>query len=346
MTVLHNATLIDGTRSAAPQRAIIDHPERPHRRSRRAATATVLAPPGGNGPSISPASSSRRASSTATAMSGRRRATRSSGNTRSTASPPRPACISTRTTCRVQGEAEGRRPARRAHPHSHIPLHVGAVQPARRTRRRRKAAPRSTRSPARAPTSQGLDRRPGRPPSEAHAGVHRRGDGPGEEARQDHRMSHIVELADARQMVDQGVNMLVHNVRDQEIPDDFIATLKAKNVSVISTLAREEGMFIHGAGRTARRSPTIRSSTRGLPRSRCRAQQEARGARQRSGAAALARMFDTDKMNLKKLVDDGINRLWHRFRRRVRPLLRAGLFRAPADGADARRGALRRCRSS
>jgi imidazolonepropionase-like amidohydrolase len=54
------------------------------------------------------------------------------------------------------------------------------------------------------------------------------------------RMAHIVELADARRMVDQGVNILVHNVRDQDMPDDFVATLKERNVSVISTLAREE----------------------------------------------------------------------------------------------------------
>src|SRR5262245_37207391 len=60
------------------------------------------------------------------------------------------------------------------------------------------------------------------------------------------RMAHIVELADARRIVDQGVNVLVHNVRDQEIPDDFIATLKQRNVSVISTLAREEAMFVFG----------------------------------------------------------------------------------------------------
>src|SRR5258705_1260200 len=62
------------------------------------------------------------------------------------------------------------------------------------------------------------------------------------------RMAHIVELADARRIVDQGVNILVHNVRDQEIPDDFIATLKERNVSVISTLAREEALFVFGDG--------------------------------------------------------------------------------------------------
>src|SRR5919204_561313 len=62
-------------------------------------------------------------------------------------------------------------------------------------------------------------------------------------------MAHIVELADARMAVDEGVNMLVHNVRDQDISADFLATLKARNVSVISTLAREEGMFRAGGGK-------------------------------------------------------------------------------------------------
>src|SRR5262249_1145527 len=59
-------------------------------------------------------------------------------------------------------------------------------------------------------------------------------------------MAHIVELGDAGRIVDQGVNILAHDVRDQEIPDDFIAVLKARNVSVISTLAREEAMFVFG----------------------------------------------------------------------------------------------------
>jgi imidazolonepropionase-like amidohydrolase len=81
------------------------------------------------------------------------------------------------------------------------------------------------------------------------------------------RMAHIVELADARRIVDQGVNILAHNVRDQEIPDDFIATLKQGDVSVISTLADQ-------------------ANDPDRPR--------------------WLRMFDTDKKNLKKLADAGI----------------------------------------
>ena len=88
---------------------------------------------------------------------------------------------------------------------------------------------------------EGLDRRPGRPPSQAHAGIHRRGDGSGEEAQHDRgwRISSSSPTRGAWSI--RASTSCVHNVRDQDIPDDFIATLKEKNVSVISTLAREEG---------------------------------------------------------------------------------------------------------
>src|SRR5258708_5731882 len=61
-------------------------------------------------------------------------------------------------------------------------------------------------------------------------------------------MAHVVGLEDARMVVDEGVNLIMHNIRDQDIPADFIATLKAKNVAVTSTLAREEGMISAGGG--------------------------------------------------------------------------------------------------
>ena len=74
-------------------------------------------------------------------------------------------------------------------------------------------------------------------------------------------MAHMVELADASMIVDEGVNILAHNVRDQEIPDDFIADAQgAQRVGDLD--ARPRG----GAVRVRRRprpSPTIRSSRRG-----------------------------------------------------------------------------------
>src|SRR5712691_1157231 len=118
-------------------------------------------------------------------------------------------------------------------------------------------------------------------------------------------MAHIVELADARRMVDQGVNILVHNVRDQEIPDDFIATLKARNVAVISTLAREEAMFVFGDGPGFTDNPFFQKglTPERLALLKTKKRDEQTGDPQRP---LWLTMFDTDKKNLKKLVDAGI----------------------------------------
>jgi imidazolonepropionase-like amidohydrolase len=119
------------------------------------------------------------------------------------------------------------------------------------------------------------------------------------------RMAHIVELADARRIVDQGVNILVHNVRDQEIPDDFIATLKERNVAVISTLAREEAMFVFGDGPGFTDNPFFQ---KGLTPERLALLKSKKREEQANDPSRplWLRMFDTDKKNLKKLVDAGI----------------------------------------
>ena len=118
-------------------------------------------------------------------------------------------------------------------------------------------------------------------------------------------MAHVVELADARMIVDEGVNILAHNVRDQEIPDDFIATLKQRNVSVISTLAREEALFVFGDGPAFTDNPFFQKGLSAerlaLLKTKKREEQAGDPARPR-----WLRMFDTDKKNLKKLADAGI----------------------------------------
>src|SRR5438093_1324239 len=115
-------------------------------------------------------------------------------------------------------------------------------------------------------------------------------------------MAHIVELADARMAVDEGVNMLVHNVRDQDIPADFLATLKARNVSVISTLAREEGMF-----RAAGGTPDDPFFVKGLsPQQRGDLAKKLDTLAKDPERAASMRAFEQDKVNVKRLWDAGI----------------------------------------
>jgi imidazolonepropionase-like amidohydrolase len=119
------------------------------------------------------------------------------------------------------------------------------------------------------------------------------------------RMAHIVELADARRIVDQGVNILVHNVRDQEIPDDFIATLKQRNVSVISTLAREEAMFVFGDSPGFTDNPFFQ---KGLTPERLALLKTKKRDEQANDPARpkLMNAFEIDKINVRKLSDAGV----------------------------------------
>jgi imidazolonepropionase-like amidohydrolase len=119
------------------------------------------------------------------------------------------------------------------------------------------------------------------------------------------KMAHVVELEDARRIVDQGVDILAHNVRDQDIPDDFIATLKRRNVAVISTLAREEAMFAFGDGTDGPAfidDPLFRSA---LPPERLAVLRTTKHAEQAADPmrSTYQRMFETDKRNVKKLLD-------------------------------------------
>jgi imidazolonepropionase-like amidohydrolase len=119
------------------------------------------------------------------------------------------------------------------------------------------------------------------------------------------RMAHIVELADARRIVDQGVNILAHNVRDQEIPDDFIATLKERNVSVISTLAREEAMFVFGDSPGFTDNPFFQ---KGLTPERLALLKTKKRDEQANDPARpkLMNAFEIDKINVKKLSNAGV----------------------------------------
>jgi imidazolonepropionase-like amidohydrolase len=118
-------------------------------------------------------------------------------------------------------------------------------------------------------------------------------------------MAHIVELEDARMIVDEGVNVLVHDVRDQVIPDDFIAVLKSRKVAVIPTLAREEAMFVFGEGPGFTDNPFFQ---KGLTPERLALLKSKKRDEQASDPdrPKYLRMFDNDKINTKKLFDAGV----------------------------------------
>ena len=118
-------------------------------------------------------------------------------------------------------------------------------------------------------------------------------------------MAHIVELADAERVVDQGVSVLAHGVRDKLIDDEFVATLKRRNVSITPTLAREEAMFVYGEAPDWIDDPFFR---KGLSAERLEVLKTKKRDEQLNdpNRALYKRMFETDKINLKKLWDGGV----------------------------------------
>lgn len=57
--------------------------------------------------------------------------------------------------------------------------------------------------------------------------------------------AHIFSLAEARMVLDRGVDVIAHSVRDQDVPQAFAAELKKKNVGYIPTLTRDLSVFVY-----------------------------------------------------------------------------------------------------
>jgi imidazolonepropionase-like amidohydrolase len=63
-----------------------------------------------------------------------------------------------------------------------------------------------------------------------------------------HRMkafAHIHDYDDAKLLMEQGIDMLAHQVRDREVDDAFIAMMKTRKVAITSTLVRELSSFVY-----------------------------------------------------------------------------------------------------
>src|SRR5262249_31412431 len=118
-------------------------------------------------------------------------------------------------------------------------------------------------------------------------------------------LAHVYEHADAVRVVEQGANVLAHNVRDREIDAGLVEMLKRNNVSVISTLAREEAMFAYGQAPAWVDDPFFR---RGVPPEHVETIKTKKRAEQAGdpNLARYQRALEIDRINLKKLADAGV----------------------------------------
>ena len=58
-------------------------------------------------------------------------------------------------------------------------------------------------------------------------------------------VAHLYELGDAKVLVDAGLDMIVHSVRDAEVDRGLIRRLLARNVTYVPTLTREQSTYVY-----------------------------------------------------------------------------------------------------
>jgi imidazolonepropionase-like amidohydrolase len=116
---------------------------------------------------------------------------------------------------------------------------------------------------------------------------------------------HAYELSDARMLVERGLNVLAHNIRDREVDSDFIAVLKQRNVTLIPTLIRDEFLFAYGEAPAWIDDPFF---LKFVPPERLAVlKTKIRDDQAKHPQRALFKAgFEMNKINLKKLSDGGV----------------------------------------
>lgn len=116
---------------------------------------------------------------------------------------------------------------------------------------------------------------------------------------------HVVELIDAKMLVERGLNVLAHNVRDREVDSELISMLKQRNVTVIPTLIRDEFLFAYGDAPAWIDDPFFQ---RFVPADRMAVlKTKIRDEQLKNPQRALIKAgFEMNKINLKKLSDAGV----------------------------------------
>jgi imidazolonepropionase-like amidohydrolase len=118
--------------------------------------------------------------------------------------------------------------------------------------------------------------------------------------------AHIFYLADAKALLDAGVDLIAHSVRDLEIDAATIATLKAKNVCVCPTLMREVSTFVYESTPPFFSDPAFLKHAHEGQVARFKDPTEQNAMRKSATAQRYKVALDVASRNLKKLADAGV----------------------------------------
>ena len=121
-----------------------------------------------------------------------------------------------------------------------------------------------------------------------------------------HTAAHIVNLEDARQVVNAGVWALAHSIRDQEIDQVLIDQMKRRGVFQIPTLTRELSTFIYTESPEFLNDPFLKRSTSPDVIAAVKSDRYISGIRNSRDYSKYHGLLDMAKKNLKREFDAGV----------------------------------------
>jgi imidazolonepropionase-like amidohydrolase len=117
--------------------------------------------------------------------------------------------------------------------------------------------------------------------------------------------AHIFEYSDAKFLMDHGVDILAHQVRDREVDDAFLSEMKARKIPVTSTLSGTQSFYIYADSPAWLEDPFFLKWA--PPKRVLQAKTGLKEAEAKDPAAAFFRHdFEIAARNLKKMSDAGI----------------------------------------
>ena len=120
--------------------------------------------------------------------------------------------------------------------------------------------------------------------------------------------SHLYFLQDARGLVDAGVDVIAHSVRDQDVDAALIAEVNRRNVGYIPTLTRDLALFVYETTPAFFSDPFFLRGVNAYRREMTLLSDPVRQEQIRAGSEqqAIKQALDQGKRNLKTLSDAGV----------------------------------------
>jgi imidazolonepropionase-like amidohydrolase len=118
--------------------------------------------------------------------------------------------------------------------------------------------------------------------------------------------AHVFYLADARRLLDAGVDLIAHSVRDADVDAALIAALKSKGVCVVPTLMREVSTFVYETTPPFFSDPFFLKHADAQQVARFKDPKEQQAMASSPSAKRYKTALEVASRNLKKLADAGV----------------------------------------